>query len=591
MKKFLIITTTFFAFSLLWNVVAAQAATLYLVPDAQNFGASQEFTVDIKTNTENVSINAAQATVQFPVNILTLLEIEKGGSIFNFWAEEPVISDEAGTLKFIGGATKGVSGSALQILRMKFKASGLGKAELTFSDAAVVAADGKGTNVLSQMTGATYVVSAEMVQPEAPEPPEPEIIQEPEGPAPEPEPEPVEQPKPVVREPVIAQNLPQEPVLTVPLYSDSSKWYNHLAEVIVFWEVPDDVVKIGARIDQDPNGSIWNAENIETVLFTGKKFDVLEEGVWYAHVQFKNNIGWSEIAHYKISIDTTPPLPFEIGIDNKVSDNPLPKITYETYDSLSGIAEYLIFVDGKKLPVLTPQGPGEHTIKVRAIDLAGNSVEDDLEFEVLPLPTPTIDFITRSVSQGEFIFASGKTISNGFADVHVLNKAGSVVFSGESSSDELGNWEITIEEPLARGVYTLRATARDSRGAVSYPTEAETLKIKAKTIVSVGFIELGWFEIFLIILLLVISGVSMTAWYYVSLQKRRAAYKMVAARDIDKLTKLLAEDLEGLGDWVEKSKEGFEKRAIPEMEFHLNNMRQTISRMRKYLRQELDKLK
>jgi hypothetical protein len=51
---------------------------------------------------------------------------------------------------------------------------------------------------------------------------------------------------------------------------------------------------------------------------------------------------------------------------------------------------------------------------VRVFDLAGNSVESDLAFEVLPLPTPVIEFVTRSISQDELIFASGKSIPNAY---------------------------------------------------------------------------------------------------------------------------------------------------------------------------------
>jgi len=56
------------------------------------------------------------------------------------------------------------------------------------------------------------------------------------------------------------------------------------------------------------------------------------------------------------------------------------------------------------------------------------------------------------------------------------------------------------------------------------------------------------------------------------------------------LTTLLAADLKGLEGWVEKSKEGLGKRAKPEMEFYLKSLHSTVDKMKKYLRQELDKL-
>lgn len=573
-KKLLILTCLVF---FLTFVVRAKAATLYLLPEARTFGMGQEFSVDIKVNTEEISINATQATVRFPNNILELLSADKEDSTFNFWVEEPTISNENGTLIFIGGTAKGVSGESLQVLKVKFKARGIGMAELTMTEAVVTAADGKGTNILSTIEGTSISVGTEVVKPEPP-------------------PTPVEQPEKVEREPIPIKDLPEEPKLKVPLYPDESRWYSHLGEVIVLWEVPKDIIKVAAALNKNPNAE---PEEIEEELFTGKNFGVLEEGIWYIHIRFKNNIGWGSVTHYKIFIDTTAPLPFEIQIDTGVSDNPTPEIKYETQDSLSGISHALIFIDDKdpiestettvtKLPV---QPPGKHTVLVRILDLAGNGVEDDLEFETLPLPTPTIDFVTKTVSQGEFVFASGKAIPNGFVDVRVFNKAEQEVFVGVTNTDGLGNWEIIIKESLDRGKYALTATARDDRGAISYPTEPEAVKIRAKTILSIGFVDLGWFEVILIILLLVVSGASIGAWYYTSLKKRRAAYKIIAGRDIDKLTTLLAEDLKELESWIQGSKEGFERRAKPELEFHVKSMRDTINKMKKYLRQELGKLR
>lgn len=578
MKKIILILSCLFLFFI--SAAEVDAAALYFLPEAGSLGLSQEFSVDIKVNSEEVSINAIQAIIHFPADILELLSVDKQGSAFNFWVEEPFFSNEEGTLSFIGGTAKGVSGESLQVLKMKFKARGIGSAELAISDAVVTASDGRGTNVLSMIEGINIGIGTEVIKPEP-------------VPAPETK-EPVEKPEKVEREPILAKDLPEEPKLRVPLYPDEAQWYNHLGEVIVLWETPSDVVEVETKLSQtrDKKGG-----DIEPELFTGKTFGFLTEGIWYVRVQFKNNVGWGPFAYYKIAVDTTAPLPFEIEIDSEVSDNPSPEIRYKTQDSLSGISHALIFIDGQKpiefneeiikLPI---QPPGKHTVLVRIFDLAGNSVEDNLEFEVLPLPAPTISFITRAVSQEELIFASGKAIANGFVDVKVFNKEGQVVFAGVADTNEAGNWEIIIEDPLAKGKYTLTAAARDDRGAISYPTEAEAVKIKAKTILSIGFIDLGWFEILLIIFLLVISSTSAGAWYYIAVKRKREAYRIVAVRDIDKLTTLLAEDLRGLEGWVEKSKEGLKRRAKPEMEFYLKNLHSTVDKMKKYLRQELDKL-
>ncbi len=578
-KKTLIVI---FLFSLFILVVKADAATLYFVPEAKMFGIGQEFSVDVKIDSEDVFINATQATVKFPNDILELLEVDRVSSIFSFWVEEPVISNEEGTISFIGGTAKGVAGEALQVLRMKFKAKGIGSAELTISDAVVTASDGKGTNVLSTIVGTSIGIDTEVIEPEKVTPP----TGKPEGS--------IEEPEKIDREPVLAKDLPEEPELRVSLYPDESQWYDHLGEVIVIWDLPPDVTEVATRLSKSPDKK---PGDIEEELFTGKSFGTLEEGIWYVRVQFKNNIGWGPLAYYKISIDTTPPLPFEIEIDNHVSDNPTPEIKYETQDSLSGVSHSLIFIDGKgptesteATTVLPVQPPGKHTVLVRVVDFAGNKVEDDLEFEILPLPTPTITFLTKIISEGELIFISGKTVPHGFVDIKIFDKAGQEIFTEVSTSDGLGNWEVVIERTLAKGEYTLSVSARDNRGAVSYPIAAQPLKVKAKIVLSIGLIDLGWFEIFIIMILTVISVASISGWYYVAAKQKREAYKTIAGRDIDKLSTLLADDVKKLEARF-KNIVSADPKAKAEIKFYIGKVKGTIVKMKKYLGKEIEKLK
>jgi len=576
-KKIFVVVSLFFLFIF---AVRVNAATLYFVPQAKTSGIGQEFSVDVKINSEDIFINAVQATVKFPNDILELLEVDRVNSVFGFWVKEPVISNEEGTLSFIGGTAKGVAGESLEVLKIKFKAKGIGSAELTVSDAVVTASDGKGTNVLSVIEGTSIGIGTELIKPEpVPVPPTEE---------------PIEKPEKIEREPVLAKGLPEEPKLRVSLYPDESRWYNHLGEVIALWELPLDIVKVETKLSQARDTGLGD---MEEELFTGKSFGILEEGVWYIRVQFKNNIGWGPFAYYKVSIDTTPPLPFEIEMDNPVSDNPTPEIKYQTQDSLSGISRALIFIDGndpiestETSAVFPVQPPGKHNALVRVFDFAGNSVEDDLEFEILALPTPTITFLTDTTSEGKTIFVSGKTVPNGFIDMKIFDKAGQEIFSGVSTSDGLGSWEAVVEKTLAKGKYTLSVSARDTRGAVSYPAAVQPLKVKAKIVLSIGLIDLGWFEIFIIVILLIVSGTSITAWYYVATKKKREAYKIVAGRDIDKLSTLLANDAKKI-EILLKDIGKVSPKIKAEIKFHLSEIKETVGKMKKYIGKEIKKLK
>ena len=85
----------------------SHAAILSLTADKTSVKIGDTFEVDIKIDTENVGINAAQATLQFPSNILSVTGINRANSVFSFWLQEPDYSNEKGQVTFIGGSTSG----------------------------------------------------------------------------------------------------------------------------------------------------------------------------------------------------------------------------------------------------------------------------------------------------------------------------------------------------------------------------------------------------------------------------------------------------------------------------------------------------
>ena len=571
--------TIFISFIFFIFAQSADAAVIYIVPETGNFNRGAEFFVDIKIDSEAESINAAQMTLNWPADILEFVEANKSGSSFNFWVSEPVLSDAKNSLSFIGGTAKGISGGALQVLKIKFKTLGAGSANISISDAVVTASDGKGTNVLSKMSGASYTVGATSVQPV---PAKPVTAESPKS---------VPQPVLVQRKAVPSSKLPIKPALQVPLYPDETHWYNHLGEVVALWDVPMDVVQIAAALDHSPN---TEPKSIESALLTGKKFGTLDEGVWYIHVRFKNNIGWGPAAHYKIMIDTSAPLAFEVGMDTLASDNPAPQLSFETQDSLSGISHAAIFVDDKS-PVEvssteftpSPLSPGRHTAIVRVFDNAGNSAEDDISFDVVPLPAPIIEFFTKTVSQGEPLFISGKTIANTFIDLRIVNDKNQDVFTEIITSDGVGGWETSIASSLPTGKYLLIATARDERGAVSFSAEQPTFQVKPKVIISLGVMDLGWLEILIATMLIVAAATGIGGWYYISNKKTRDMYRIIVGRDIDKLCDLLSGYLKEFEGLQEKHDPSFSAKAAALS----GKMKETIAKTKKYIGEEVRRLK
>jgi hypothetical protein len=585
MRLFIFLLAAIIAFG---SVSSVEAASLFLVPEASQAKVGDNFHIDVRLDTNDQSINAVQTKINFPANILKLNNTDKTDSVFNFWLQEPAISQEIGVLQFISGTTKGISGSTLEVLRLNFTVLEAGEAALSFSESAVTANDGRGTDVLSEIRGVTIKteLASSVAGSEAITPIEHTIP--PAQPA-------QEQPVPIEREAVPSGVRPKAPEVRVPLYPDQEGWYNQLGEVTVFWNLPDDITRIATALDRNPNTS---PENIEGGLSTGKKFGALDEGIWYVHVQFRNNIGWGPETHYRIALDLTPPLPFEVSIDPEVSDNPTPGVTFETQDAMSGVSHSQIFIDGQaplsfpnndvKLP---PQSPGKYTMVVKVFDLAGNSVEDIQEFEILPLPTPTINFISGSVATEEQLFVSGKSIVSAFVDIRVYNSKQKEVYRASVLSEDVGNWSAAINGNLAAGGYSLTATARDGRGAMSFPTEPRAFRIRPATVISLGFVDLGWIEVLIIVILLIVIVASFFLQSYVSAGKTRQAYRIILGRDIEKLTDLLIADLGKLRDWSLEQRKKFTAAEMVDYEHFLDKVADTAAKIKKYIPRSVNKLK
>jgi hypothetical protein len=343
-----------------------------MVTDKTQFVIGDEFSVDVKIDSENVGINAAQATVNFPVGVLQATTTSKASSVFTFWLQDPTIDNTAGKVSFIGGSMSGLDGKTLQALRITFKVVGSGPADISFADGAITASDGNGSNVLSAMKGLSVTSitkqSAALIIP-------PPVIP------------PV---KVIKRVPVPTGKPPIKPVLSIPLYPVADGWYNDLSDFIVQWQLPADVIGVATSIDQRPTLAT-STKSVSEGLFDNKTFPKISDGVWYVHVRFKNDLGWGPFSDYKIGIDTDPPLAFAVVVEEGLSTYvTAPTLEFQTNDQPSGIASYHILDDKKEIASVTAlkytlpsQTFGKHSITVVAEDKAGNKTSTSVDVTIL----------------------------------------------------------------------------------------------------------------------------------------------------------------------------------------------------------------
>ena len=243
------------------GVSQAYAATLSLAPGTGVYNTGGTFTANVVINTEGAPVNAAEGQLTFNPLELNVVSVSRGASIFNLWTQEPTFSNAAGTISFGGGSPSGYTGAQGTVVSVIFKAVAAGNPKVQFAKGSVLAADGKGTNVLSSMNGGNYTVVAKAVEPA------PEYIAPP--------------------------NTPRAPQVKSTTHPDQEGWYSDTIAKLS-WFVPSDITAVRTLLDDTPG-------TIPTVVYdepiSSKTIEDLPDGVSYFHIQFRNAEGWGKVTH------------------------------------------------------------------------------------------------------------------------------------------------------------------------------------------------------------------------------------------------------------------------------------------------------
>jgi hypothetical protein len=488
-----------FSFCLVMSALAG-SASLYLSPSSGTHNVGSTFSVVAKVNSGGVSINAAEGTIKFNPAQVNVVKISKSGSIFTLWTQEPTFSNSKGNIVFGGGSPKAFKGTSGTIITITFRAKTTGSASVNFSSGMVLAADGKGTNILGNMNGGTYTLKAVEETPSQYTSPTQPIQSSP-------------------------QEKPSAPIVSSPTHSNEEKWYSNNDPKFT-WQLPGEVTKISYAIDKKP---LTNPKFVADSLVREATFSNLEDGIWYFHINFKNAAGWGDLTHRKVLIDTEPPKPFEIKIDNgEDPTNPTPLLVFNAEDTLSGVERYEILI-GSEEPAAAaaaaekqpykapPQPPGEHTVTVTAFDKANNFTSASKKITINPLEPPVITEIPKTLESGESLIIKG-TSPYSLATIKIfIQKGTDQPIEKEVKTDQEGKWIYIHDEPAKEGTYKVWAIVIDSRGAQSLPSEKITLTISPRPLS-----EIFRGPTLVIVILLIIIGVLTSFILY---QRREIAKK------------------------------------------------------------------
>ena len=265
--------------------VRADNALLYLSPPTALITIGETFTVNIMLDTGGEPINAAEGSVTFDTSDLELVNISTGGSIFTSWITEPSFDAGSGVISFSGSTGQnGYTGNAGTIFTVTLRALRNTDSQVWFSQgAAVLAADGQASNVLSQLRSGTYTLTSREVVPAL---------------------------SSVAQAESSPQNVPaggaeavKNNIIKSVSHPDQEKWYAANTAQLE-WKLSDEVTAVRTLHNTNPSSAPTKLydEPIRRIVL-----EDLEEGTSYFHLQLKDASGWGDIYHYALNVDTGKP--------------------------------------------------------------------------------------------------------------------------------------------------------------------------------------------------------------------------------------------------------------------------------------------
>lgn len=156
---FLLVTSYLLLVTPVFGDSSQLGASMYIAPLSENPKASNNFTATLKVDSLAQPVNAIRGILAFNKDKIEIINVSKIGSILNLWVEEPSFSNINGTLKFQGGVPKpGFIGNGGVILHIIFRAKNPGVNSLVWKEGEVLASDGKGTNILTNLQNLDFFI-------------------------------------------------------------------------------------------------------------------------------------------------------------------------------------------------------------------------------------------------------------------------------------------------------------------------------------------------------------------------------------------------------------------------------------------------
>jgi len=346
--------------SMLPLAVRAEGASLSIYPQTGTFTVGSTFDVSVFLNTGGENVNAVRVDLKFDPEKLQVVTPAKGLSAVGVWVFPPSFSNTKGEISLQGGfSEKGINTSEGLISVIVFEAISSGSVEVNFLDSSkVLVGEKEGINILTSLNRGVY-----------------EIVPSP----------------------------PKGPKIFSESHPDQNKWYKNNSPVFS-WEKIEGATGFSYKLDDDPFGE---PDNIVDTDSTSISFDKVEDGIHYFHLKAKKGEVWGGTSHFKVMIDTRPPLSFKPhSAPFSLTAGDYLLIYFGSNDLLTGIDHYEVRIANLTDPAnvtfsgwtrqdspfrISTQQKGIFSVMIRAFDKAGNFQEEKIQLRIFSPPLVLVE--------------------------------------------------------------------------------------------------------------------------------------------------------------------------------------------------------
>ena len=138
--------------------VFADTASLFIAKPTQEVKEGERVTLSVKVQSADQSINAISGAITFSEDTLKTVSISRDNSILNIWTHDPTIGRNKITFEGVI-LNPGYRGAGGTLFNVTFEAKKSGRATVSFTEGAILANDGLGTNVIGSLSSINFNIA------------------------------------------------------------------------------------------------------------------------------------------------------------------------------------------------------------------------------------------------------------------------------------------------------------------------------------------------------------------------------------------------------------------------------------------------